>query len=325
MVSWGNNMSLTLAEKLNRRDLGVYLIGTTPPKAETDDAAMLGIAQKLLARLDNVEYDGVTVYDIQDESARINAPRPFPFSSTREPRQYAEMISATNGKETLTYRSVAQRNREAFVEWITETAQVYRQRNVVLVGSPAADVCRLSLSQAYEAAQQSSLDLHIGGVTIAERHIKKGDEHLRLIEKQKQGCTYFVSQAVYNAQATIDMLTAYARTCRERHIEPARIILTFTPCGSPKTLEFMRWLGISIPEATGYRILDSDNPILESQRICYTNLTQILDAVVPLNLPLGLNIESLTNRKEEIDAAIALYRLLKARMELSIAQAKIGM
>lgn len=317
-------MSLTLAEKLNRRDLGVYLIGTTPPKEGTDDATMRGIAQKLLARLQNVEYDGVTVYDIQDESARIDSPRPFPFSSTRAPREYAQMLSETNARETLTYRSVAQGSKAEFQSWITETAQQYQQRNVVLVGTPAANVCKLSLDEAYRATVETGLELQLGGVTIAERHIKRGDEHLRLIEKQKQGCTYFVSQAVYNAQATIDMLTAYARECREQDILPARIILTFTPCGSAKTLEFMRWLGISIPEATGYRILDAQNPLLESQRICYSNLSHILSAIMPLNLPLGLNIESLTNRKEEIDAAIALYRLLKARMELSMAQAQIG-
>lgn len=317
-------MTLTLAEKLNKKDLGVYLIGTTPPKDGTDDETMRGIAQKLLGRLENIEYDGVIVYDIQDESARIDTPRPFPFSRTREPREYAAMISELNGRETLTYKSVAQRDSNAFKSWLQETVTDYQQSNFVFVGSPAADVAKMSLPQAYAAAQETGIDIQIGGVTIAERHQKKGDEHLRLLEKQEQGCTFFVSQAVYNAQATIDMLTVYARECRERNIEPARIILTFTPCGSAKTLEFMRWLGISIPEATSYRILDAKNPLLESQRICYSNLTHILSAVIPLGLPLGLNIESITNRKEEIDAAIALYRLLKSRMELSLSQAAIG-
>lgn len=317
-------MSLTLAEKLGKRDLGVYLIGTTPPKGDTDDETMRVIAEKLTARLENSEYDGMVIYDIQDESSRIDSPRPFPFSRTREPRDYAKIISGINGRQTITYRSVAQRDRSEFQSWVEQTAVEYGQRNIVLVGSPAADVANMTLPQAYEVAEQSEASLHLGGVTIAERHIKKGDEHLRLIQKQKQGCTYFISQAVYNAQATIDMLTAYARECREQGLEPARIILTFTPCGSAKTLEFMRWLGISIPEATRYRILDAQNPLLESQRICYSNLVHILSAVIPLGLPLGLNIESLTNRKEEIDAAIALYRLLKARMELSMAQAQIG-
>lgn len=319
-------MSLSLADKLVDKDFGVYLIGTTPPKEGTDDEKMREIAQKLLARLQNVEYDGMIVYDIQDESTRIDAPRPFPFAKTRDPRDYASLISRENNRQTLTYKSVAQRDRTEFKAWLENTVEEYKQPNLVLVGSPSSEGdIRLSLKDAYTTVAESNLNILLGGVTIAERHAKKGDEHLRLIAKQKQGCRFFVSQAVYNPQATIDMLTAYARTCRDQAIEPARILLTFTPCGSAKTLEFMKWLGISVPEATGYRILDSKDPLKESLQICFSNLTQILDAVVPLGLPLGLNIESLTNRKEEIDAAIALYRLLKSRMELSLAKSALDL
>ena len=121
------------------------------------------------------------------------------------------------------------------------------------------------------------------------------------------------------------MLTSYARRCKQLNIEPVRIVLTFTPCGSAKTLDFMKWLGISVPEATGYRILDADNPLKESIKICYSNLQMILDSCVQLDLPLGLNIESLTNRKEEIDAAVQLYSLLRARMELALSERAIGL
>jgi hypothetical protein len=51
----------------------------------------------------------------------------------------------------------------------------------------------------------------------------------------------------------------------------------------------------------------------------------ILESCAELDLPLGLNIESLTNRKEEIDAAIQLYSLLRARMELALSERAIGL
>lgn len=319
-------MTFSLQQKLSDSKRGVYLIGTTPPKAGTDDAQMAEIATKLLQRLTDIEYDGMIVYDIQDESARIDSPRPFPFSRTRDPRDYAALLSRLNGRETLTYKSIAQRDRADFETWLQQTRGDYQQSNLVLVGSPSSEgSIRLTLNEAYTAVQESHPDLFLGGVTIAERHAKKGNEHLRLITKQQQGCKFFVSQAVYNPQATIDLLTAYARACREQQIKPARILLTFTPCGSSKTLEFMQWLGISVPEATSYRILDAANPLKESLRICYSNLNQILDSVVHLGLPLGLNIESLTNRKEEIDAAIQLYQLLKSRMELALAERAIDL
>ncbi len=120
------------------------------------------------------------------------------------------------------------------------------------------------------------------------------------------------------------MITSYARSCKQQGLTPKRIILTFTPCGGEKTLDFMQWLGISVPEATKWRILDADNSLSESIRICRENLDQILRSCAHLDVPLGLNIESLTNRKEEIDASINLYRLLKATMELTLAEKQIA-
>ena len=318
-------MNDQLAAKFANPDQGVYFIGTTPPKASTDDAGMQEIADKLLARLAHVEFDGLVVYDIQDESSRIDKPRPFPFMSTRDPREYAALLNQRSGKPTITYKSVAQRDAAEFNDWLQETDQTYGQKSIVLVGSPSSEgKVRLPLNSAYEILGRQPQQFHLGGVTIAERHASKGNEHLRLLQKGRQGCQFFVSQAVYNPQATIDLLTSYARSCRQLDIEPRRIILTFTPCGSAKTLEFMQWLGISVPEATRWRILDADKPLAESIRICQNNLEQILNACLSLGIPLGLNIESLTNRKEEIDAAIQLYRLLKATMELQLARRELG-
>ena len=39
--------------------------------------------------------------------------------------------------------------------------------------------------------------------------MSKGDEHLRLANKVEKGCEFFISQAVYNAQATIDLHTHF--------------------------------------------------------------------------------------------------------------------
>jgi hypothetical protein len=85
----------------------------------------------------------------------------------------------------------------------------------------------------------------------------------------------------------------------------------------------MEWLGISVPDATRWRILDASNPLAESIRVCRSNLEQILEAVAPLGIPLGLNIESLTNRKDEIDASIRLFKLLKATLDLKLAEQQL--
>ena len=318
-------MALSLKEKIVDTNQGVYLIGTTPPKIGTDKAQLKTIAEKLLGRLHEIEYDGVIIYDIQDESSRTNQDRPFAFKQTVDPREYSHILRNLSAQDVITYKSVAQRGVGEFKDWLSETKNDYDLQNVVLVGSPSSigDI-KLSLPDAYKALAEQSDDFFLGGVTIAERHSSKRNEHERLIEKTAQGCQFFISQAVYDAQATIELITSYARTCKAHGITPQRIILTFTPCGGEKTLEFMQWLGISVPEATKWRMLDADNTLSESVRICRENLDLILKSCAHLDVPLGLNIESLTNRKEEIDASINLYRLLKAIMELNLAEKLIA-
>ncbi len=317
-------MRKTLKEISSDPYHGVYFIGTTPPKQKTDIDDVSSIADKLLARLEEIDYDGFIVYDIQDESSRIDKPRPFPFMHTHDPRLYAKLLMNKSDRPVITYKSVSQRNEDDFLTWLKEAWHQFEIRDLVLVGSPAAtgDI-QLSLAGAYEAMSKQAHTFYVGGVTIAERHAKKGDEHTRLLHKTSQGCEYFITQAVYNAQATIDMLSRYAHACREEGRKPQRIILTFSPCGSAKTLEFIDWLGVSVPEATSLRILNADKPLKESISICYNNLLQILEACLPLGIPLGLNIESLTNRKEEIDASILLYKLLKATMDKKLAEKQL--
>ncbi|WP_027857571.1 methylenetetrahydrofolate reductase [Marinobacterium jannaschii] len=314
-------MNQDLREKFADPTRGVYFIGTCPPKKSTEMAQVNEIADKLLARLGQLDYDGLIVYDIQDESSRIDSPRPFPFAHTHDPRMYSRLLRDKSNTPVITYKSVSQRNREDFNEWLSEAWYTYGVRDIVMVGSPSSDGdIKLSLNDAYDVLAEHQQPFHLGGVTIAERHAVKGDEHQRLSRKVEQGCDFFVSQAVYNPQATIDLLSSYARECREKGEAPKRVILTFTPCGSAKTLEFMEWLGISIPVATRYRILDAQDPLAESIRVCRNSLDQILEAVISLGIPLGLNIESLTNRKDEIDASIRLYKLLKATLDLKLAE-----
>lgn len=309
-----------LRVRYNDNARGVYFIGTTPPKSDTPAEQVETIANKLLERVSDIDFDGLIVYDIQDEGARISKPRPFPFKSTHDPRWYSSLLNKKSSRPVITYKSVTQSDKAAFNDWANEAWDDYNVKDVVLVGSPSKDVSTsLPLDKAYQTLVENQHNFFIGGVTIAERHASKRNEHQRLIDKHQQGCNFFISQAIYDPQATIDLLTRYAIECQKQGIKPQRIILTFSPCGSEKTLEFIEWLGVSVPEATSLRILNADNPLYESIRICSNGLQQILDAVIPYDLPLGLNIESLTNRKEEIDGSILLYKLLRSKMDFYLA------
>jgi 5,10-methylenetetrahydrofolate reductase len=310
-----------LRVRYNDNTRGVYFIGTTPPKSDTPLEDVELIANKLLDRIKDIAVDGLIVYDIQDENSRTKKPRPFPFKSTHDPRLYSSILNKKSSRPVITYKSVVQSDSGAFNQWLDEAWHEFGLRELVLVGSPSTkNNVSLTLSDAYKTAVTNENNFFVGGVTIAERHASKGNEHERLIEKHQQGCNFFISQAIYNPQETIDILTRYAIECKKRSLKPQRIILTFSPCGSEKTLNFIEWLGVSVPEATSLRILNAKNPLHESIRICCSSLNQILDAVVSYDLPLGLNIESLTNRKDEIDGSILLYKLLRSTMDMYLAK-----
>jgi 5,10-methylenetetrahydrofolate reductase len=315
-----------LRARYNDIHRGVYFIGTTPPKSDTPLEQVDSIASKLLERVSDIDFDGLIVYDIQDENSRTNKPRPFPFKSTHDARLYSSLLNKKSERPVITYKSVVHSDADEFNHWADEAWSKFNVKDVVLVGSPSKNnTVSLPLANAYSTLVQNQHNFFIGGVTIAERHASKGNEHQRLIEKHQQGCNFFISQAIYNPQATIDMLTRYAIECQNQGLKPQRLILTFSPCGSQKTLEFIDWLGVSVPEATSLRILNADNSLYESIRICLNSLQQILDAILPYDLPLGLNIESLTNRKEEIDGSILLYKLLRSKMDNYLAKKELSL
>ena len=156
-------MALSLQEKIEDTNQGVYLIGTTPPRIGTDKAQLETIAQKLLGRLHEIEYDGVIIYDIQDESSRTDKPRPFPFKQTVDPREYSHLLRNLSDQDVITYKSVAQRGEEEFKAWLHETKTQFDLKNLVLVGSPSSEGdIKLSLPNAYKVLEQQSDDFFLG-------------------------------------------------------------------------------------------------------------------------------------------------------------------
>jgi hypothetical protein len=91
-------------------------------------------------------------------------------------------------------------------------------------------------------------------------------------------------------------------------------VLTFSPCGREKTLAFMRWLGVNITADTERAILGAASPLAKSIEICRDNLRRILDQPYAAHLPLGVNVESVSINRDEIDASIDLFHALREVM-----------
>jgi hypothetical protein len=141
-----------------------------------------------------------------------------------------------------------------------------------------------------------------------------------LLAKGIEGCSYFISQTVYHADATERLLTDYVRDCRGAGVQPRRIVLTFAPAGRAKTITFLKWLGVHIPLETETAILTAADPIARSIEICSDNLRRILDHHYAREIPLGINVESVSINRDEIDASVELLRVLDGVMRESLEQ-----
>lgn len=305
-----------LISKLGSLREVVRLYGTTPPRSGSSPELIAGAAEKLVARVRGLPLDGFVVYDLQDESSRTAAPRPFPFVPTVDSRGYSKLLGELTGKSAICYKCIARLSEAEWLSWLTGSSRDYGLGVLSLVGRPTSRNAPfpLALSRAYQLAAAHEARFVLGGVAIAERHGGEHSESRRMLAKAELGCSFFVSQAVYSVDATIRMLSAYTRDCRERGVPPRRVILTFAPCARPKTIAFMKWLGVAIPHETEQAIVTAPTPLAKSIEICRANLRQIL-SYVDEDLPLGVNTESVSINRDEIDASIDLFLALSETIQ----------
>jgi 5,10-methylenetetrahydrofolate reductase len=305
-----------LKEKLLDPGSTVLLYGTTPPREGSDAGAVESAATKLAARLAPLPLDGIVVYDIQDESGRTDQPRPFSFSGTIDPRGYSSLLAGRTGRPAITYKCVGDLDEAAWQRWLAEAAREHGVQFLSVVGRPASRVRHpLALSKAIRLAAGHPAGFTVGGVVIAERHTAERSEAARLLAKSIEGCGYFISQTVYHPEPTEQLLRDYARDCRGAGVEPRRIVLTFSPVGREKTMAFLQWLGVTIPPGAARAILGAANPLAKSIEICRENLRRILDHPYAREIPLGVNVESVSINRDEIDASVDLVHTLSEVMQ----------
>jgi hypothetical protein len=308
-------MNGSLAEKLHARMAGICLYGLAPPKQATPPDQLEEVATQQVARIAPLPIDGLIVYDIQDEAARNCTPRPFPFLPTIEPETYAHEHLARLAMPKIVYRCVHRDTPESFIRWLKEQNSTTEPRISVLVGAPSQrSEVRLSLTKAYELARQHAPRLLLGGISIAERHAHSSNEHERILAKTEQGCRFFVTQAVYDVTSTKSLLSDYALAVGRNGGVPMPIILTFSPCGSVKTLAFMKWLGIAFPRWLENELRFAPDPLVTSLDLCERIFAEIWDYARDKRIPVGINVESVSIRKSEIEASVELVRRLQQRM-----------
>lgn len=302
-------------DKIKKRKSGILLYGITPPKAQTPVEKLPSIAEKSLNVLRGLDIDALIVYDVQDESTRTNEERPFPFSSALDPFTYTSQYLHTLDIPKIIYRPASMFSKEELADWLNglKSNGFYP----VFVGLPSPDFVPVTtLTEAYEIWRRDH-EMHsvIGAVTIPERHAVLGDEDVRMMDKVSCGVSYFISQCIFNVEYAKQTLTALVNTCASRNQELPTIIFTLTICGSLKTLDFMHWLGIHVPDNIKEELKVCSNPAGRSVEIATEIAKDLIQYCQERSIPFGFNIESVAVRKEEVEASLELLdtvnRLLK--------------
>ena len=297
-------------ELLGGAEHGLLLYGITPPSLTTAPGRADEIARATLARLDSVELDALIVYDVDAESDRSPDARPFPFMPMMDPADFVERHLSGWTRPVVVYRAVGKYTEADLSRWLGE-ADAARTLTVLVGAASRHRAARTRLTDAYRLHAGADRPPVLGGVCIAERHVGTGQEHQRMLRKQQDGCDFFVSQVCYDLDHSRDLLSDYVYLCRDEGVLPRPVILTLAPCGSMKTLEFMSWLGIDVPRWLRTELSRSRDPLAESYDQCLSNARALIGFCRRLGLPFGINVESLTNRKVEIEASVDLAREIR--------------
>jgi len=299
------DLRLPLPDLLSEGQSGALLFGITPPRSSATPEQVREIAAVTTARLAALDVDGLVLYDIDDESDRNPEERPFPYLPTMDPAAYhAEHLAGWN-RPVVIYRCVGKYAEADLKAWLSEADP--RQVLGVFVGASSSQkAVRTGLPQAQRLRRELRPDLLLGGVAITERYVSGRDEHRRMLAKQAQGCTFFISQVVYDVDSTKSMVSDYFYACAEEGVAPRPLLFTLSVCGSLKTLAFLNWLGVGIPRWLENSLRHSPDPLAESYRHCVATARDLSDFCRRLGMPYGFNVESVSIRKVEIEASVAL-------------------
>ena len=296
--------------RIARRETGLLLFGMTPPRRSSTSEERQRIADLTLERLMELDLDGLVLYDIADEADRNAHERPFPYLPTIDPADFhAEHLAAWT-KPVIIYRCVGKYPSTDIQTWLL--AQHPANVGTVFVGAPSRAAPVLTdLSSAQALWSKVRPELPLGGVAIPERHTARRQEHQRLIAKQTKGCSFFITQVVYDINAAKNLVSDYHYGCIAAGMDPVPIIFTLSVCGSIKTLEFLRWLGVDVPRWMENALAHAGDTLSESYDQCLATSHELATFCDRLDMPYGFNVESVSNRKAEIETTVRLAAHLR--------------
>ena len=280
---------MRIKDKIKRPRRPVVVYEILPPREK--DGTLNSYAANISSLLSQTHIDAINIPEVRDEVAR--GARPIKNQLRAEPREFGKLLQDIVGIESIVNRVVVHQNLEKEMRWFEETYHNYEIENLITVGGESREIKYPgpSVNEALETIKQNQeLDILCGGISIPSRE----KESLRLIEKSSYGSEFFTTQVLYDSSKIIKMISHYQKRCNEMSTFPRRLLLSFAPVSSGKNIDFLKWLGVDIPNETEKKLRDDSQKM--SDRSMQITVDILNDTLKYLNdnkivVPIGLNVE----------------------------------
>ena len=297
---------MRIKDKIKRPRRPVVVYEILPPRQK--DGTLNSYAENISSLLSQTHIDAINIPEVRDEVAR--GERPVKNQIRAEPREFGRLLQDIVGIEAIVNRVVVHQELEKEMEWFEETYTNYEIENLIAVGGESRRIKYPgpSVNKALRYIKNNSkLDILCGGISIPSRE----KESLNLIEKSTNGSEFFTTQVLYDSSKIIKMISHYQKRCDE-----LRTLLSFAPVSSKKNIDFLKWLGVEIPEGTESFLIENEKNMVErSMEISVRVLKKTLSFLNEnkIIVPIGLNVEHIMsyNFQSSIEMLQELARIYR--------------
>ena len=276
--------------KKPRRPVVAYEI--LPPREK--DGTLNSYAETISSLLSQTHIDAINIPEVHDEAGRGD--RPVANHKRGEPREFGRLLQDIVGIEAIINRVVVHDDYDTQMRWLHETNKDFEIENMIIVGGESSKVnypgptVNEALNAISNIYNQEAGDIFCGGIAIPSR----SEESKNLLKKSEHGSEFFTTQVLYDSDNVIKMIKNYQDRCNEFNTFPRRILLSFAPVSSQKNIDFLKWLGVEIPDHTERYLKGRPGSMKErSLDVAIEVLNEILAHIEDNNLrvPVGLNVE----------------------------------
>lgn len=254
-----------------------------------------------------IMIDAVNIPEIREEDHNTNK-RTETYVPKMDPSFFAQLLrqASYSHVEVVLNHCTVYEDWDEQIKWI-ETSTKHGINIFILVGGSSSKIKYPgpSILEVSDYITSHHPDIFCGGIVIQTRryHDQERDEPFRLISKGSHGFNFFTSQIIYEPVSIKLLLRDYASVCLHHDVQPKRIFLSFAPISTRKDLNFLRWLGVSVPKTIEQELFKADIGIgWRSAHLAVNILQEIIHFMNDehIHVPLGINIEHITRHNFEL-------------------------